>query len=116
MSLGDKTHELVSFASADDTSPEKMSNMIAELKSNPEFACTGAVLPLLQLALRAALTSGSDDDSERRLGVIRVISDAVTEDYSRMYLRMLIQDIAPEKSESIINKIFGVTSKKGRQE
>lgn len=107
MSLGDKTHELVSVAGADDTTPEKMRNMIAELKYDPEFACTGAVLPLLQLALRAALTPGNDDASERRLGVIKVIADAVIEDYGRMYLRMLIQDIAQGKSEGIINKLLG---------
>ncbi len=113
MNLGNTTYELVSTAGANDTTSEKMKSIIAELKHNPEFAETGAVLPMLQLALRAALTPGNDDNSERRLGVIRVIAEAVAEDYSKMYLRMLIQDIAPGKTESIINKIFGATVKKG---
>ena len=116
MNLGDKTHELVKAAGANDTTPETMKSMIAELNSDPVFSCTGAVLPMLQLALRAALTPGSDDNSERRLGVIRVIAEAAAENYGREYLRMLIQDIANGNPDSIINKIFGAASKKGRQE
>ena len=83
MKLGNKTHELLSAVGADNITPEKMKSMILELKSDAELVNTGAVLPMLQLALQVALTPNNDADSERRLEVIRVIAGALAEDYGR---------------------------------
>ena len=107
MSLGDKTYKLISAAGSDDTTPEKMKSMIDEVKSDPELSHTGAVLPMLQLALQAALTPGNDDYSERRLGVIRVIAEAMAEDYGREYIDFTLEQAkARGNHESIIRKIL----------
>lgn len=82
MSLGEKTHVLL-----------------------------GAVLPMLQLALQAALTSDNDADSERRLGVLQVIAGALAEDYGKAYVRTIFAERGC--SESFINKILGTEMKKG---
>ena len=104
MSLGDKTHALISAAGSEDTTPEKMKSMIDGVKSDPELVHTGAVLPMLQLALQAALTPGNDDDSERRLGVIRAVVDALAEDCARKYVRTMIETRG--NNGRIIDKIF----------
>ena len=104
MSLGDKTHALISAAGSEDTTPEKMKSIIDGVKSDPELVHTGAVLPMLQLALQAALTPGNDDDSERRLGVIRAVVDALAEDCGRKYVRTMIE--ARGNNGRIIDKIF----------
>ena len=44
MSLGDKTHALISAAGSEDTTPEKMKSMIAGLRSDTELLNTGAML------------------------------------------------------------------------
>lgn len=109
MSLGDKTYKLISAADSDDTTPGKMKSMINEVKSDPELVYTGAVLPMLQLALQAALTPGNDDDSERRLGVLKTIACALAENYGREYLHMFLKQtvVARGNPESLIGKILG---------
>ena len=108
MSLGDETHALLNAAGADDTTPEKMKSMIVELRADAELVHNGAVLPMLQLALQAALTPDNDADSERRLGVIQVIAGAVAEYSGWEYVRSIA---AHRNSESIIDKIFDERNK-----
>lgn len=116
MSLKDKTNALFEAAGAESTTPEEMKSMIAGLKSDPELVPTGAVLPMLQLALQVALMPGNDDASERRLGVIRVIAEALAEDYGREYIRFTLEQAkARGNSEGIIRKILDEL-RKGRQE
>ena len=111
MSLRDKTYALLSVVGSDDITPEKMKSMIVELRADAELVHTGAVLPILQLALQAALTPDNDADSERRLGVIRVIAGALAEDYGRAYVRTIFAGRGCP--ESLINKILDAVMKKG---
>ena len=111
MSLGDKTHVLLSAVGSDDITPEKMKSMLVELRADAELVHTGAVLPMLQLALQAALTSDNDAASERRLGVLQVIAGALAEDYCRAYVRTIFAERGC--SASLINKVLDAAMKKG---
>ena len=111
MNLGDKTHELLSAIGSNDITPEKIKSMIVELRADSELVNTGAVLPMLQLALQVALTPDDDADSERRVGVIQVIAGALAEDYGRAYVRTIFAGRGCP--ESLINKILDAVMKKG---
>lgn len=109
MSLREKTNVLFNAAGARNTTPAKMKSMIAELKHDPEFAGTGALLTALQGALHIALMPTDDADSERRFGVIKVIADAVavTEDCGMEYVRNVVKKSAARGNpERIIGKIL----------
>ena len=105
MSLKYKTDAIFLAAGSHNTTPEEMKSMIVELKHDPEFACTGALLTALQGALHIVLMPGNDAESERRLGVIRVIADAVAEDCGWEYVRDLLA--AHGNPGSIVEKILG---------
>lgn len=62
--------------------------------------------------LQLALTPNDDAASERRIGVISAIADALAEDYGRAYVRMIFAERGC--SESLINKIFDAAMRKGR--
>ena len=111
MRLRDKTYALLSVVGSDDITPEKIKSIIVELKSDAELVNTGAVLPMLQLALQVALTPDDDADSERRVGVIQVIAGALAEDYGRAYVRTIFAGRGCP--ESLINKILGAAMQKG---
>ncbi|MBQ6970903.1 MAG: hypothetical protein IJP86_00955 [Synergistaceae bacterium] len=105
MSLREKINILFDAAGSRNTTPAKMKSVIDGLKSEPEFVGTGALRTALQGALHIALMPGNDDDSERRLGVIRVIAGAVAEDCGRDYVRDVLETRG--NPESIIGKILG---------
>ena len=109
MTLREKTNVLFDAAGSRNTTPAKMKSVIDGLKSEPEFADTGALLTALQGALHIALMPMDDADSERRLGVIRVIAGAVAEDCGRDYVRDVMKAaVARGTPESIIGKILAV--------
>lgn len=106
MSLKDKTNALFEAASSQNTTPEDMKSMIVELKSDPEIEPTGAVPTALQGALYIALMPGNDAEAKRRLGVIRVIANAVAEYCGKKYVRdVLEQSISRGNPESIVKII-----------
>ena len=105
MSLKYKIDELFLAAGSQNTTPQDMKSMITELKYDPEFIGTGDLRTALQGALHIASMLGNDDDSERRLGVIRVIAGAVAEDCGRDYVRDVLETRG--NPESIIGKILG---------
>lgn len=107
MSLREKTNVLFNAAGARNTTPAKMKSMIAELKHDPEFAGTGALLTALQGALHIALMPIDDADSERRFGVIKVIADAEAGYYGGEYFpTMLIQAVCRNNPAYIISRII----------
>ena len=109
MSLKYKIDELFLAAGSQNTTPQDMKSMITELKYDPEFIGTGDLRTALQGALHIASMLGNDDDSERRLGVIRVIAGAVAEDCGRDYVRDVMKAaVARGTPESIIGKILAV--------
>ena len=78
------------------------------IKADPEFAAAGTLQTALQGALHIALMPGNDGESERRLGVVRVIAGAVAEYSGWEYVRSIA---AHRNSESIIDKIFDERNK-----
>ena len=110
MSLKGKTDALFWAAGSHETTPEDMRSIIAGLKYDPEFA-GGAFLTALQGALHIALMPDNEAESERRLGVIKVIADAVAVnmDFGREYVREVVEKSAAARRnpESIIGKFLG---------
>ena len=106
MKLGDKTHEFLHAAESQETTPEQMRSIIAGLRTDSDLVHTGAVLPMLQLALQVALEPSNDAESERRLGVIKAIADALAEECGGDYVRdVLEQSVSRGNPESIVKII-----------